>query len=73
MPDTTPQEASTEKEPTETNEDCQLALKAIEVLKQQLSKATNDLEVLQTLKAEAMSEPFEFIKNLKKVCLYIVA
>jgi hypothetical protein len=46
---------------------CQLVLKAIHVLKQQLSKATNDLKVLETLKNEALTEPFEFIKSLKKV------
>lgn len=45
----------------------QLVLKALEVLKQQLSKAKSDLNTLQTLKNEALSEPFEFIINLKKV------
>ncbi|KAG0750596.1 hypothetical protein G6F57_000572 [Rhizopus arrhizus] len=66
MPDTTPKEAQLEKESIESNEDCQLVLKAIHVLKQQLSKATNDLKVLETLKNEALTEPFEFIKSLKK-------
>lgn len=45
----------------------QLVLKALEVLKQQLSKAKSDLNTLETLKNEALSEPFEFIINLKKV------
>ncbi|CEJ00393.1 hypothetical protein RMCBS344292_14449 [Rhizopus microsporus] len=44
----------------------QLVLKALEVLKQQLSKAKSDLNTLETLKNEALSEPFEFIINLKK-------
>lgn len=45
----------------------QLVLKALEVLKQQLSKAKSDLNTLEILKNEALSEPFEFIINLKKV------
>ncbi|KAI9283390.1 hypothetical protein BY458DRAFT_496380 [Sporodiniella umbellata] len=66
MPDTTPQEASTDIESAEVSEDCQLASKAIELLKQQLVKATEDLEHLKKLKVEALSDPFEFIQNLKQ-------
>lgn len=48
----------------------QLVLKALEVLKQQLSKAKSDLNTLEILKNEALSEPFEFIINLKKVFFF---
>jgi hypothetical protein len=41
--------------------------KALDILKRQLIKATNDVKVLDTLKSEAMNDPYSFIADLKKV------
>lgn len=38
----------------------------MQVLKQQLTIATNDVQVLGTLKSEALEDPYSFIGNLRK-------
>ncbi|GAN05907.1 hypothetical protein MAM1_0105c05383 [Mucor ambiguus] len=48
------------------NEDYQSVLQALQVLKQQLTIATNDVQVLGTLKSEALEDPYTFIGNLRK-------
>ncbi|KAL7308502.1 hypothetical protein PS15m_011700 [Mucor circinelloides] len=48
------------------NEDYQSVLQALQVLKQQLTIATNDVQVLGTLKSEALEDPYSFIGNLRK-------
>ncbi|CEP16369.1 hypothetical protein [Parasitella parasitica] len=48
------------------NEDYQSVLQALQVLKQQLTIATNDVQVLGTLKSEALADPYSFISNLRR-------
>ncbi|KAI8647862.1 hypothetical protein BD408DRAFT_407915 [Parasitella parasitica] len=48
------------------NEDYQSVLQALQVLKQQLAIATSDVQVLGTLKSEALADPYSFISNLRK-------
>ncbi|KAI8972653.1 hypothetical protein BDB01DRAFT_459894 [Pilobolus umbonatus] len=71
MPDTTPfpqqlhiSETTTEST-TEKNEDYQSVLKSLDILRRQLKIATEDIERLNTLKHEALSDPYTFIMNIK--------
>ncbi|GAA5797523.1 hypothetical protein HPULCUR_002911 [Helicostylum pulchrum] len=49
-----------------TNEDYQAVFKSLQVLKHQLKKANNDVQILNKVKEEALQDPYTFISNLKK-------
>ncbi|KAG2196850.1 hypothetical protein INT47_011370 [Mucor saturninus] len=49
-----------------TNEDYQTVLKSLSVLKHQLKKATEHVDVLNKLKQEALGDPYAFIISLKE-------
>lgn len=44
----------------------QSVLKALDILKQQLKRATGDVETLETLKMEAMKDPYTFVVDLRQ-------
>lgn len=44
----------------------QSVLQALQILKQQLTIATKDVQVLGTLKSEALEDPYSFINNLRR-------
>lgn len=46
--------------------------KALDILKRQLVKATNDVKVLDTLKTEALNDPYSFIADLRKVTSFFL-
>ncbi|KAI9480758.1 MAG: hypothetical protein EXX96DRAFT_564068 [Benjaminiella poitrasii] len=48
------------------NEDYQSVLKALDILKHQLTKASKDIETLHSLKTKAVEDPYSFISTLKK-------
>ncbi|CAO3644714.1 unnamed protein product [Cunninghamella echinulata] len=49
----------------ESNEDYKTVLKALDVLRHQLNRATKDIETLTQLKREAIEDPFTFVEDLK--------